>query len=75
VRLNISVPDELAGRVRELKLPVSAICQRALAEAVSRQCEDEGGPPARAREIAAMLADFADSMDRGTACTLRLPGT
>jgi hypothetical protein len=36
MRMNISVPDELAEQVRERDLPISAICQRALREAVSR---------------------------------------
>lgn len=34
MRLNISVPDELANRVRERGLRVSKICQQALAEAL-----------------------------------------
>jgi len=32
MRMNISVPDELAEQVRERNLPISAICQRALRE-------------------------------------------
>ncbi|MGI5159402.1 type II toxin-antitoxin system CcdA family antitoxin [Microbispora sp. CA-102843] len=34
--MNISVPDELAERVRAYDLPISAICQDALMEAVRR---------------------------------------
>ncbi len=34
MRMNISVPDDLAAQVRELKLPISTICQNALSEAV-----------------------------------------
>jgi hypothetical protein len=30
MRMNISVPDELAAQVRDLELPISAICQNAL---------------------------------------------
>ena len=37
MRMNISVPDALAEEVRKRDLPVSAICQRALREEVSRQ--------------------------------------
>jgi hypothetical protein len=34
MRMNISVPDELADQVRALELPISAICQTALRNAV-----------------------------------------
>lgn len=34
VRVNISLPGDLAERVRAAKLPVSAICQRALIAAL-----------------------------------------
>lgn len=34
VRMNISVPDELAEQVRTLKIPISETCQRALRDAV-----------------------------------------
>jgi hypothetical protein len=37
VRMNISVPGDLAKRVRDARLPVSAICQRALIAALD--CE------------------------------------
>ena len=37
MRVNISVPDDLAAAVRELKLPVSAICQSALRQEVSHR--------------------------------------
>ena len=36
MRMNISVPDDLAVQVRMQSLPVSAICQRALREEVDR---------------------------------------
>ena len=36
MRMNISVPDDLAEAVRGLQLPVSAICQNALREEVER---------------------------------------
>jgi hypothetical protein len=37
MRMNISVPDELAEEVRQRDLPISAICQRALREAVGQE--------------------------------------
>jgi post-segregation antitoxin (ccd killing protein) len=40
MRMNISVPDDLAQRTRELALPVSKICQAALAEAVAEATEN-----------------------------------
>jgi len=36
MRMNISVPDELAAEVRRLDIPTSAVCQRALREEVGR---------------------------------------
>ena len=41
MRMNISVPDTLAGDVRRLGLPVSAICQRALHDEVCRRLRTE----------------------------------
>jgi post-segregation antitoxin (ccd killing protein) len=41
MRLNISVPDTLADEVRRLRLPVSAICQRALNVEVGRRLSTE----------------------------------
>lgn len=35
MRMNISVPDDLAYKTRELGLPISKICQAALATAVA----------------------------------------
>ncbi len=35
-KINVYLPDELAEAVKETGLPVSAICQRALEQAVSR---------------------------------------
>lgn len=51
VRLNISVPDELAAEVRERGLPVSRICQAALRRAVA---EDEDPDPV------ALLLDLSE---------------
>jgi hypothetical protein len=36
MRMNISVPDDLAEQVRKRDLPISAICQRALREEISK---------------------------------------
>lgn len=48
MRMNISVPDDLAEQVRALDLPISGICQRALGEAVT---------------AAERRAKFADDLD------------
>jgi post-segregation antitoxin (ccd killing protein) len=42
VRMNISVPDSLAEQVRARDLPISAICQEALRDAVERERAKEG---------------------------------
>lgn len=44
MRMNISIPDALAAEIRKRDLPVSAICQRALREEVSKL---NGGPAPR----------------------------
>lgn len=41
MRMNISVPDELAEQVRTRDLPISAICQDALREAVEMHDKKE----------------------------------
>ncbi len=44
MRMNISVPDDLATAVRELELPISAICQHALrSEVVKARAVAQGG--------------------------------
>ncbi|MEW1642538.1 type II toxin-antitoxin system CcdA family antitoxin [Streptomyces sp. NPDC091219] len=42
MRMNISVPDSLAEQVRARDLPISAICQKALLDAVERERAKEG---------------------------------
>jgi hypothetical protein len=42
MRMNISVPDELAAQVRELDLPISTICQHALREAAREREQGRG---------------------------------
>src|SRR4051794_38209363 len=41
-KINVYLPDDLAAAVREAGLPVSAICQRALADAVRTATAVEG---------------------------------
>lgn len=50
MRMNISVPDDLAHKTRELALPISKICQAALAAAVAEASQDGtyGEAPLRA---------------------------
>jgi len=52
-KINIYLPDELAKAVREIDIPVSSVCQRALADAVAAAdgpviggAGDAGVPPA-----------------------------
>ena len=56
MRMNISVPDTLAAEVRERKLPVSAICQRALSAEVGRLRAIEAADGDREGEELARLA-------------------
>ena len=51
MRLNISVPDDLAAEVRRRKIPISATCQRALCEAIR---DDRSDGPKCARCLAAL---------------------
>lgn len=44
-KINIYLPDDLASAVREARIPVSAVCQRALADAVSAADSSVGDPP------------------------------
>ncbi|HET6209733.1 MAG TPA: Clp protease N-terminal domain-containing protein [Jatrophihabitans sp.] len=44
-KINIYLPDDLACAVREARIPVSAVCQRALADAVSAADSTVGEPP------------------------------
>ncbi|MEE1941708.1 type II toxin-antitoxin system CcdA family antitoxin [Streptomyces sp. TRM 70361] len=63
MRMNISVPDALAEQVRARDLPISAICQEALRDAVERAAARE-----RAREnvtsgIAAVVERLRGTID------------
>ena len=44
-KINIYLPDDLASAVREARIPVSAVCQRALADAVRAADSGVGDPP------------------------------
>jgi len=61
MRLNISVPDALADEVRRRDLPISAICQRALRDEVSRQQTIE-----RADDILIYIASEQSDPDPAT---------
>lgn len=61
MRLNISVPDALADEVRRRDIPVSAICQRALRDEVSRLQTIE-----RADDILIYIASEQLGLDPGT---------
>jgi post-segregation antitoxin (ccd killing protein) len=55
--MNISVPDDLAHKVRELGLPVSKLCQAALADAVAEFAEG----PARGEAALRAKLDRAEA--------------
>jgi ATP-dependent Clp protease ATP-binding subunit ClpC len=61
MRMNISVPDDLAKEVRERNLPISAICQRALAMEVGklRAVEAAAGDP-EGKELARLAHALGD---------------
>jgi ATP-dependent Clp protease ATP-binding subunit ClpA len=44
-KINIYLPEDLASAVREARIPVSAVCQRALADAVRAADSGVGEPP------------------------------
>jgi ATP-dependent Clp protease ATP-binding subunit ClpC len=48
-KINVYVPDDLAAQIRESRIPVSAVCQKALAEAVTAV--------GRARKVIELLQD------------------
>lgn len=75
MRMNISVPDELAEQVRARDLPISAICQRALSAAVRDDEQramlggdlDEVAERLRGTVDATFKAKFANGRDDGIA--------
>jgi ATP-dependent Clp protease ATP-binding subunit ClpC len=44
-KINVYLPDELAAEVRAAGIPVSAVCQQALADAVAQASIGWSGPP------------------------------
>src|SRR5579884_3737748 len=65
-KVNVYLPDDLAAAVREARLPLSTICQAALAQAVRAHDEarraaaalrDPAFEPERAREVAARATE------------------
>jgi ATP-dependent Clp protease ATP-binding subunit ClpA/post-segregation antitoxin (ccd killing protein) len=69
-KINVYLPDDLAEAVKESGVPVSAICQRALEQAVRRvnTIREAVLGEARAEELAARLPNFTER----TRTTLRL---
>jgi post-segregation antitoxin (ccd killing protein) len=63
MRMNISVPDDLAEAVRELHLPISAICQNALREAVEKFMADTaaGNDASQDEELARIVTDTGNA--------------
>ena len=45
-KINVYLPDELAGEVKAAGIPVSAVCQQALADAVAASQGVDGSVPA-----------------------------
>jgi ATP-dependent Clp protease ATP-binding subunit ClpA len=62
-KINVYLPDELADAVKELSIPVSAVCQHALQQTVQRVTA--------IRETARLDLDLGDSLDRLTQFTAR----
>jgi ATP-dependent Clp protease ATP-binding subunit ClpA len=62
-KINVYLPDELADAVRELSIPLSAVCQQALQQAVRRV--------SAIRETASLDLDLGEALDRLTQFTAR----
>jgi ATP-dependent Clp protease ATP-binding subunit ClpA len=62
-KINVYLPDELADAVRDLSIPVSAVCQQALQQAVRRV--------SAIRETASLDLDLGEVLDRLTQFTAR----
>ncbi|HTZ43469.1 MAG TPA: Clp protease N-terminal domain-containing protein [Jatrophihabitans sp.] len=85
-KINVYLPDDLANAVREAGIPVSAVCQRALADAVAAAdgapgaTRDRAGEPRqgwqpnrftdRARRVFELAAEVAGSQDAATSIHL-----
>jgi post-segregation antitoxin (ccd killing protein) len=59
--MNISVPDDLAEEVRQRNVPISAVCQRALRDEVSRQRGTE--PGSQAVSVVAVIDQIRQGLD------------
>jgi ATP-dependent Clp protease ATP-binding subunit ClpA len=55
-KINVYLPDELADAVKDLSIPVSAVCQQALQQAVRRV--------SAVRETASLDLDLGEALDR-----------
>ena len=62
-KINVYLPDELADAVKDLSIPVSAVCQQALQQAVRRV--------SAIRETANLDLDLGEALDRLTQFTAR----
>jgi ATP-dependent Clp protease ATP-binding subunit ClpA len=62
-KINVYLPDELADAVKDLSIPLSAVCQQALQQAVRRV--------SAIRETASLDLDLGDALDRLTQFTAR----
>jgi ATP-dependent Clp protease ATP-binding subunit ClpC len=62
-KINVYLPDELADAVKDLSIPVSAVCQQALQQAVRRV--------SAVRETASLDLDLGEALDRLTQFTAR----
>lgn len=62
--MNISVPDELAEKVRALDLPISSVCQKALAAAVAVAERDTTALNIDVGRVAARLRATVDAADQ-----------
>ncbi len=71
MRVNISVPDELADQVRTRGLPVSGICQAALREALRRQLLDVIDPTGESHEALTALRRELDDINTAHAEAVR----
>lgn len=64
MRMNISVPDELAERVRALDLPISSVCQKALsaeADAAEKRAKMAGDLTTVAARLRQSIDDEASA--------------
>jgi ATP-dependent Clp protease ATP-binding subunit ClpA len=62
-KINVYLPDELADAVKDLSIPLSAVCQQALQQAVRRV--------SAIRETASLDLDLGEALDRLTQFTTR----